>query len=234
MAAVLGFTTILSNNVPEHRVVADTGTTETVVFAEGAGTGSDFSEASWLFAGKDKDGNDVTKEGAGRAPGIEKDDRYLKDNQKVIRLINGVKAQSDRSTGLEDMTGKSYDAYRSGEAFLSKGIQLKQNAEFSAKFTFSMPEAVVNTNQTKGDKEPSGVPYAREVGGDGIAFVLTTNATHDTQAGSGIGYQGIGESVSIELDSYFNGAYCMMEGGQYAYTNWDFDNQLYFHKKLGL
>ena len=56
MAAVLGFSTVFSGNVAEHRVVADEGTTDTIVFAEGAGTGSEFTEGSWVFAGLDKDG----------------------------------------------------------------------------------------------------------------------------------------------------------------------------------
>lgn len=230
MAAVLGFSTIFSGNSVEHRVFAENEETETIKFAEGDGTGKDFTEASWVFAGLDKDKKDVTQAGEGKAPGIETDNKYLKNNKKVIRLINGVKAQSDRSTGLEDMTGASYDIYRSGEAFLSKGIQMKKDTEFSAKFTFSMPEAVVNTDQTKGN-EGDGRPYAREVGGDGIAFVMTTNSTHDTQAGSGIGYQGIDNSIAVELDSFFNGAYYMPGGqvGKYSYENWDFDNQLFFH-----
>lgn len=245
MAAVLGFGTIFSGKVLENKVFADNGDTVTTVFAEGHGTGADFSEENWVFAGKEKpDGSnvelDVMQEGAGRAPGIEKDNKYLKTDEKVIRLINGVKAGSDRSTGLEDYRQKdgkdlsdaSYSAYRSGEAFLKNGIQLKPDAEFAVKFTFSMPEAVVNTTQT------GGAEYAREVGGDGIAFVMTTNETHKTQAGSGIGYQGIEDSISVELDSYFNGAYAMTSGmggadWSNAYTNWGFDNQLYFHTGAG-
>lgn len=232
MAAVLGFGIIFSGNAPERRVMADNGETQTTVFAEGQGTGADFSESNWVFAGKEKPDSsnvekDVMLQGQGKAPGIEADNKYLKTGEKVIRLINGVKATSNRSTGLED-DENSYNAYRTGEAFLKKGIQLKPDAEFAVKFTFSMPEAVVNTRQTGGDL------YAREVGGDGIAFVMTTNRTHITQAGSGMGYQGIGNSVAIELDSYFNGAYAMTNGMNVswdnAYTNWGFDNQLYFHE----
>lgn len=62
---------------------------------------------------------------------------------------------------------------------------------------------------------------------------MTTQESHTAQAGSGIGYQGIGDSVAVELDSYFNGAYYMGEataGGAISYTNWDFDNQLFFHE----
>ncbi|MDE7422553.1 MAG: hypothetical protein K2N51_02485 [Lachnospiraceae bacterium] len=232
MAAVLGFGTIFSGNAPERRVKAEDDDTATMVFAEGYGTGNGFSESSWKFAGKqqDPDNNavtDIMTAGSGKAPGIEADNKYLKNGENVIRLVNGVKAQSDRSTGLEDST--SYNAYRSGEAFLKNGIKLKQDAEFSAKFTFSMPEAVVNTEQTKGE-QGDGRLYAREVGGDGIAFVMTTNPEHETQAGSGIGYQGIDNSVAVELDSYFNGAYYMPKAANNGFDNWDFDNQLFLHQ----
>lgn len=227
MAAVLGFGTIFSGRALENRVFADNENAATIVFQEGYGTGESFDEENWVFAGKQQEPQsnavtDIMTAGAGKSPGVEADNKYLKNGENVIRLINGVKAQSDRSTGLEDAS--SYNKYRSGEAFLKKGIQLKQDAEFAVKFTFSMPEAVVNTTQT------GGAQFAREVGGDGIAFVMTTNSTHETQAGSGIGYQGIDNSVSVELDSYFNGAYYMPKADNNAYANWDFDNQLFLHK----
>ena len=60
---------------------------------------------------------------------------------------------------------------------------------------------------------------------------MTTNPSHDTKAGSGIGYEGLGNSMAVELDSFFNGTYCdMAASGSNNYANWGFDNQLYFHK----
>lgn len=222
LSAVLGITSVISyNGFLGSATADDTNTTEKITFAEGEGTGRDFSEDSWQFAGKLKDGGGAVP--AEHAPKIvkDKDDgNYLNDDSTVIRLIRDVKA-ADATSGMEAST--SYDKYRSGEAFLSNGIMMDTKAKFSVKFTFSMPEAVVNTVQT------TGAENAREVGGDGIAFVMTTNSTHDVQAGSGIGYQGIDNSVAVELDSYFNGAYCDMKEGQFAYQNWGFDNQLYFH-----
>ena len=60
---------------------------------------------------------------------------------------------------------------------------------------------------------------------------MTTNSSHDTKAGSGIGYEGLSNSMAVELDSFFNGAYCdMAASDSNNYANWGFDNQLYFHK----
>lgn len=225
MATVLGVGSIVGGNRLVDKTKAETRKVSKVVFQEGYGTGSDFSESSWLFMGLEKNsGKQIS--GDGKEPAIEVDNKYLKNGEKVIRLINGVKAETNRSTGLE--ASGSYSEYRTGEAFLSEGIHLSSDASFAAKFTFSMPEAVVNPVQTGGEE------FAREVGGDGIAFVMTTNSKHEVQAGSGIGYQGIGESIAIEFDSYFNGAYCDMSESAYAYKNWGFDNQLYFHQNSSL
>ena len=222
LSAVLGITSVVSyNGFRKNATADDTDTVGKVTFAEGEGTGRDFSTDSWTFAGKLKNGGgSVPAEHAAKIVKDKDDGNYLKDDSTVIRLIRDVKA-ADQTSGMEG--AGSYSEYRSGEAFLSKGIMMDTKAKFSVKFTFSMPEAVVNTTQT------GGAQYAREVGGDGISFVMTTNSTHDVQAGSGIGYQGIDKSIAVELDSYFNGAYCMMDTGDFAYQNWGFDNQLYFH-----
>ena len=149
---------------------------------------------------------------------------YHDHHQFLLRLIDGVVPVG--TDGQEDTTNSFVD-YRSGEAFLKEGIKLDSNSKFSMKFTFSMPDACVNTDQTNGEK------YAREVGGDGIAFVMTTNPSHETKAGSGIGYEGLNNSMAVELDSFFNGAYCdMAASDSNNYANWGFDNQLYFHEDL--
>ncbi len=74
-----------------------------------------------------------------------------------------------------------------------------------------------NTYAGEGDK----VKFAREYGGDGIAFVMATNNTHDVNAGRGIGYQGIDNSLAIELDSFYNGTY-YYAGGELGYANGDY------------
>lgn len=209
----------------KNKETVHAGETGTVVFAEGYGTGKDFNTNSWKFAGQALNGSstyDISNNTNG--PKIV-NNNHSSEQEKIIRLINGVKVGD--SEGNE--AGSSFQDYRSGEAFLKNGIKFASDSAFSMKFTFSMPDAVVNTDKT------GGAEYAREVGGDGIAFLLTTNSTHNTQAGSGIGYQGIDNSVAIEIDSFFNGAYCDMNAVTgTAYKNWGFDNQLYFHKKWQL
>lgn len=191
-----------------------------VYFAQGEGTGNDFESSSWKFAGQGRNGYGVGYDimgASGSKPGIYAND-HTSEHENIIRLIQGVTPSGD--SGYEYEAGKNID-YRSGEAFLSEGKKFAADASFSVKFTFSMPDAVINANQAGGDR------FAREYGGDGIAFVMTTESTHTTQAGSGIGYQGIGNSIAVEMDSFFNGAYYYGTDSVTGYKNWDFDNQLY-------
>ena len=223
LAVTLGFTSVVGYGRVTKKVYAEEP--ETIVFAQGEGTGSDFQSTSWEFSGRDRDPDDVANiteltEKSPNGPGIVSNDHSQK-GESIIRLINGVKEATQK--GLE--ASDSYNHYRTGEAFLKDPIKLNSSAQFSMKFTFSMPDAVVNTTQT------GGAEYAREVGGDGIAFVMTTNKTHTTMAGSGIGYEGIGNSLAIEMDSFWNGAYCYLnEASGTASKNWGFDNQAYFHE----
>lgn len=224
IAAAVGVTSFVGyGRLTNETQAADT---KTVVFAEGKGTGKDFQASSWTFNGQAKNsGNTYSLIGNENVAKI-LDNPYSADRESVIRLIDGVvtKKETDGKTlGYEDSS--SFSDYRSGEAFLKEGIKLDSNSEFSMKFTFSMPDACVNIGQTTEEK------FAREVGGDGIAFVMTTNSSHDTKAGSGIGYEGLSNSMAVELDSFFNGAYCdMAASDSNNYANWGFDNQLYFHK----
>ena len=52
-----------------------------------------------------------------------------------------------------------------------------------------MPDACVNSVQTGGDD------HSREVGGDGISFIITTDEEVKGQAGGGIGYYGVDNSI---------------------------------------
>lgn len=224
MAAMVGVT----GSVGYHCFWNDTASAEkfatkieeNVVFAEGEGLEKPFSSESWDFYASAKDGAQVKSEFYPAIVNDGKEEQYLgTGDNEVIRLIRGVKEGS--ASGME--AGDSYSAYRSGSAFLKDGFDFNSKAIFSVAFTFSMPEAVVNQTQT------GGAEFSREVGGDGIAFLMTTDGSQKVQAGSGIGYQGLNDSLAIELDSYFNGAYCDMKADTFAYTNWGFDNQLYFH-----
>lgn len=188
--------------------------TATYYFAEGFGTGVDFVEEnnSWNIETNFASGvaDNIKNDSANQAAIVE--NNHSGKNEPVIRLINGVQ-NADLNNADSD--------YRAGTAISSKKIQLKENSGFSAKFTISMPDACVNTAQT------NGTAHAREVGGDGIAFIITTEDTINGQAGGGIGYYGVGNSIVVELDSYFNGAYCTFETSDTAYINWDYDNQIY-------
>ncbi|MDE6233349.1 MAG: hypothetical protein K2M60_08410, partial [Lachnospiraceae bacterium] len=206
---------------------------DTIIFAEGEGTGKEFSDESWTFEGKMvRDTNNVnieTIQYEGGKPGIVTN-QYSGNDEKVIRLINGVRSKKENGVAtyhedpIQDDTGDDFDHFRSGKVVLGKGadraITLNDNKDFSMKFTFSMPEAVVNISQT-GDREE----FAREVGGDGICFYMTSVAGQQAGTGSGIGYSDINNSFAIELDSFYNGAYVDGGSGQWALPNKGFDNQ---------
>ena len=171
---------------------------EFTYFAEGFGTGVDFAEGnnSWnINTNFNRNVPISIQTDSGNKAAIVTNNHSDK-GEPVIRLINGVQNANLSSTDSD---------YRSGTAISSNKISLDDKGVFSSKFTISMPDACVNTAQTGGEA------YAREVGGDGISFIITSSDNIVGQAGGGIGYNGIDDSIVVELDSYFNGAYCTFE-----------------------
>ena len=239
MAVALGVTSVCGYQFMQtQNVNADQTATvvkDKVVFAQGEGildeNGNvvEFSSDSWTFTGRGINSKNETYDvAAAYKPAIvddAKENKYLKstsgvDTTNVIRLIRGVK-ESTTTVGQE-ATDSYYD-YRSGAAFLTDPVQFGLDGKFSITYTFSMPEAVVNYEQAGGGD------FAREVGGDGIGLIVTTKKTDAVEAGSGIGYQNMEDSLTIEADSFFNGAYCYFSGNNsFDLQNWGFDNQLYF------
>lgn len=238
LTVALGVTSVCGYQFWRTRDVnADQTATEVkdkIVFAQGEGildeNGNvvEFSSDSWTFTGRGVNSkNESYDVAAAYKPAIVDDaqeNKYLKstsgvDTTNVIRLIRGVK-ESTVTPGQE--AADSYYDYRSGAAFLTNPVRLGKDAKFSITYTFSMPEAVVNYGQAGGEE------YAREPGGDGIGLVMTTKQTDAVEAGSGIGYQNMDDSITIEADSFFNGAYCYFSGNNsFDLQNWGFDNQLY-------
>lgn len=220
--AVTMATTALFNlpHEKDSEEVIYAGGAETCYFAEGFGTGVDFSAGNWTIETKfDDNATDSYKNDTGNQAGIVQNN-HSGNNESIIRLIDGVE-NANLQSGDSD--------YRSGTAITNDRIQLKENGQFSAKFTISMPDACVNNAQTNDNNDPNDTTYAREVGGDGIAFIITSTEENNIhgQAGGGIGYLDISDSIVVELDSYFNGAYCDLSGGTTAYINWNYNNQIY-------
>lgn len=151
------------------------------------------------------------------------------DGEKIIRLINGVDTEEEDLKDNPDYFGTNgvkLSDYRAGTAFYNQRFTLTADDGFSAKFTISMPDAWACDEQTY---DENGDSCAREVGGDGIAFVITSQEANavNGQAGGGIGYQGVDNSIIIELDSFYNGAYATCSKDSTGYINWGYDNQLY-------
>lgn len=140
-------------------------------------------------------------------------------NEKILRLINARALDLDSAEEPDAWT-------RVSTAFVGERFSLKDSSEFSAKFTVSMPDACINKNLTNNGLD------AREAGGDGIAFVMTPDSTIRGSIHTGMGYYGIKDSLAIELDSHFNGAYCNLETPGGAYVNWAYDNQIFTNKSF--
>lgn len=153
-----------------------------------------------------------------------------------------AKPYSAPESAAEEDPNKSTSDYRSTVITLNQLVPLNSRSQFSTKFTFSLPDACVNTKQA-GGKE-----FAREVGGDGLAFFMEdyisdpedlayTYSGGDTYP---FGMQCDEKRLMVEMDSQYNGAYCNMnrtgdvypydENRPFSYESWDYDNQLYFHK----
>jgi len=82
---------------------------------------------------------------------------------------------------------------QSGSAFLTNAITLNTNVSFSSFFSFNITNSV-------GPGDVDGI------GADGIVFTLQTLSNTAGGAGGGIGFDGIGQSVGIEFDTWNNGA----------------------------
>lgn len=181
------------------------------LMAEGFGTGSEFSDNSWNISTVFE--NSSFEAEADKFAEI-RENEHSENNEKIIRLIDGVSG-SDLSS-LTD--------HRAGSAFYKNKISMKDTSEFSAKFTISMPDACRTTNED--------LSYRGEVGGNGIAFVITPMEKHTADAGMGIGYENFTDSLVIEMDSYFNGAYGDFSQSDNNYVNWAYDNQIFSDENL--
>lgn len=210
-----------------------------MTFAEGEGTGEEFKEESWMLASQRRQGKDATMTGppSNDTFGIRKNPYSKKETpENVIRLFDLVKPYTAPESKAEEDPDNSLTDYRSTRAMLNQLVPLNSKSQFSTKFTFSLSDACVNTEQAGGEE------FAREVGGDGLAFLLyQTDYLSDMDYGGNtytFGMQNNEKSLMVEMDSQYNGSYCDMKhtglgydaNRMYYYASWDYDNQLYFHK----
>lgn len=86
---------------------------------------------------------------------------------------------------------------QSGSAFSSTAINA---SSFSSFFTFRITD-------------PGGSPFDgnTDSGADGLVFVVQSVSSSIGGAGQGIGYEGIGNSVGIEFDTWHNSAYADLD-----------------------
>lgn len=85
---------------------------------------------------------------------------------------------------------------QTGSVFATNTVNLADNASFSTYFQFRNTDARGNCDSL----DP------RTCGADGLVFVVQTVGNNVGGVGGGIGYQGIGNSLGIEFDTWNNGA----------------------------
>lgn len=188
-------------------------------FAEGLGTGADFSSDSWKMQTSFREGTaeNITNNPDNQAGIVENEHSGIRE--KIIRLIN--------ARSLYSNTPNPADWPRVSTAMAGERFSLNESGEFSAKFTISMPDACVNENLTGASQS------ARESGGDGMAFIISPASTVKGNINTGMGYYGIQDSLVVELDSYFNGAFCNFYSAGTDYVNWAYDNQIFANSSNG-
>jgi len=86
------------------------------------------------------------------------------------------------------------DLGQAGSAFVTNPVVLDPDVSFSAFFTFEI-------------SNPMGISDSDGQGADGLVFVVQTVANTAGGSGGGIGYDGIPDSVGVEIDTWDNGAW---------------------------
>jgi hypothetical protein len=103
--------------------------------------------------------------------------------------LNGAAAQSGSALRVTPaLDGQS------GSAFSASTVSLASNASFSTYFQFRFTNPDLFFCDGPGS-----------CGADGLVFVVQTVSSSVGGAGGGIGYEGIGNSVGIEFDTWNNG-----------------------------
>jgi hypothetical protein len=107
-------------------------------------------------------------------------------SQRQPDAITLAKSGSDRGSVFTTASFGIADAVRS------------QGQGFSAVFDFRITDRAGSTD--------TGAPSGAQQGGDGLAFVIrgTGSSSSLGAAGEGLGYQGIGNSVAVEFDTWWN------------------------------
>jgi hypothetical protein len=93
---------------------------------------------------------------------------------------------------------------QSGTAFSTSAITLFNDYSFSTFFSFQ----ISSVPNSFGDGDGPGA--------DGITFIVQTNANTAGSGGGGIGYQGIGNSIAVEYDTYNNGGFANDPDGNHV------------------
>jgi len=107
-------------------------------------------------------------------------------NTAGLQINGGAAAVNDGSRDVLRVTNANFS--QAGSVFSTSPITFSSNYSFSTRFTFNFNGA-------------------GNGGADGLVFVIQPNANNVGGAGGGIGYQGIGNSLGVEFDNWFNSGF---------------------------
>ncbi len=108
-------------------------------------------------------------------------------NGDAGRIANPVVVDGRPVLRLNQSSGAGSAFYNQSVPLVVDGVESSFQVEFAVRMS-----------------DPAGIRDADGSGADGMVFVLANRSGALGSGGQGIGYQGIGPSVGVELDTYFN------------------------------
>ncbi|WP_253852319.1 Ig-like domain-containing protein [Microcystis aeruginosa] len=179
-------------------------------------------EILWNTAGKTVGNYDISVKVTDNRGGVDTQEFVIALNNALLGTIEGVKWEDTNGNGIwdsanfEDFSVDVSSLILSGDtAIVDNALRLSLNSFYSSgnallKNPFNLvrdsnQNLLFSTNFKFSISESSGLGDEDGEGADGIAFIISPTDTIGS-AGGGIGYEGLNNTVVVELDTFNNGS----------------------------
>ncbi|WP_409828214.1 DUF4114 domain-containing protein, partial [Microcystis sp.] len=179
-------------------------------------------EIVWNTAGKTVGNYDISVKVTDNRGGVDTQEFVIALNNALLGTIEGVKWEDANGNGIwdsanfEDFSVDVSSLILSGDtAIVDNALRLSLNSFYSSgnallKNPFNLvrdsnQNLLFSTNFKFSISESSGLEDEDGEGADGIAFIISPTDTIGS-AGGGIGYEGLNNTVVVELDTFNNGS----------------------------
>ncbi|WP_242034769.1 Ig-like domain-containing protein [Microcystis flos-aquae] len=179
-------------------------------------------EIVWNTAGKTVGNYDISVKVTDNRGGVDTQEFVIALNNALLGTIEGVKWEDTNGNGIwdsanfEDFSVDVSSLILSGDtAIVDNALRLSLNSFYSSgnallKNPFNLvrdsnQNLLFSTNFKFSISESSGLGDEDGEGADGIAFIISPTDTIGS-AGGGIGYEGLNNTVVVELDTFNNGS----------------------------